>query len=159
MQTELLRAVPILRELSAEDLQRFVALLAIREFKPRQRIVVEGQPMTALHIVVKGTVHVSRQAQTRTVLLSRIGACGVFGEINLFDPGVATASVDAVGDTVVAAIDYATLREYMATHPAAGYRIVSTLMGEVCRRLRQTNQRYVNAVYWTAAAAAPGGGP
>lgn len=30
------------------------------------------------------------------------------------------------------------------------YKIVAALMGEVCARLRQTNDRFVNSVYWAS---------
>jgi CRP-like cAMP-binding protein len=148
MANEILRSVSFLKDLSDEDLQLFSALLQMHDFKEGQKIVTEGEAIGALYIVCQGTVHIRRRAQKREMLLSRIGACGFFGEINLFDHGLATASVLAMKNVSVASIGYETLRSFMGTNPAAGYKIVSALMREVCSRLRQTNERFVNAVYW-----------
>ena len=84
------------------------------------------------------------------MLLGRISSGGFFGEINLFDPGVATGSIYAMDKVSLASTGYETLRTFMSENPVAGYRIVSALMTEVSRRLRLTNQRFVNSVYWAS---------
>ena len=148
MASEILRSVSFLSDLSDDELHTFAALMRMQEFKTGEQIITEGEPVGALYVVCQGTVHVRRRAQKREMLLGRIGACGFFGEINLFDPGLATASVLAMKSVSVASVGYETMRAFMESNPAAGYKIVSALMREVCHRLRQTDQRFVNAVYW-----------
>jgi len=46
-------------------------------------------------------------------------------------------------------ISYEQMRLFMHTNPAAGYKIVSSMMTEMSRRLRQTSARLVNTVYWS----------
>ena len=104
----------------------------------------------SFYIVCKGTVHVRRSAQKKELLLGRIGSGGFFGEINLFDPGTATATICAMDKVKLASVDYEALRAFMSENPGTGYKIVSALMTEVSRRLRQTNQRFVNSVYWAS---------
>ena len=103
-------------------------------------------------------MHIRRLAQKREMLLGRLGVGGFFGEINLFDPGMATASVYAMKPTTLASVDYDTLRTFMTDHPATGYKIVSAMMTEMCRRFRLTSDRLVNMAYWNNADAsvAPG---
>ena len=36
----------------------------------------------------------------------------------------------------------------MTANPSAGYKIVSGMMTEMARRLRQTSARLVHSVYW-----------
>ncbi len=145
-----LRSVSCLRSLDDSEFEKLGGLLETRDFPAKARIIEEGKPIGAFHVVRKGTVHVRRRAQTREVLLGRIGVGGFFGEINLFDPGMATASIHAVDAVTLALIDYGTLRAFMEANPATGYKIVAALMGEVCARLRQTNDRFVNSAYWTS---------
>src|SRR5438270_12878070 len=92
MDIELLRNVSILRKLSEEELRAFCALLLEREVKPKERIIEEATPVKNFSIVMEGVVHIRRMANKREMLLGRLGPGGFFGEINLFDPGVATAS-------------------------------------------------------------------
>lgn len=148
MPIEALRLVSFLRDLTPEQLDMFATLLRVERFKRGQRILTEGEPVEALFIVLSGTAHVRRIAGKREVLLGRVGVGGFFGEINLFDPGVATASVVAMTDLSAGLIGHETLRSFMEDNPAAGYRITAALLGEVSRRLRTTNQRLVNAVFW-----------
>ncbi len=155
MDHELLRKISILRALTAEELDAFAALLTLRDVPTRTRILEEGTVVRAFHIVCDGVVHVRRMTNKRELLLSRMGAGAFFGEINLFDPGVATASIYAMKPTKLAAIEYETFRQFMESHPATGYKIVSAMMTETARRLRQTSARLVNSVYWSGGEPAP----
>lgn len=153
MDLEPLRTVAFLRDLSDEELAGFASLLTERTCPARERIIEEGTPVTALYMICDGVVHVRRLAQKREMLLGRMGVGGFFGEINLFDPGVATASIDAMKTTRLVFVNYETVREFMGGNPVAGYKIVSAMMTEMARRLRQTSARLVNMAYWSSAEA------
>jgi CRP/FNR family transcriptional regulator, cyclic AMP receptor protein len=149
MYSDILRGIAFLRPLSDEDLSAFGDLLKARECKAGERILEEGSAPDCFHIVCDGVVHVRRRANTREMLMSRIGAGGFFGEINLFDPGVATASIIAMKRVQLAEIGYAEFRQFMEDRPRAGYQIASGLMRELAQRLRSTSARLVNAVFWS----------
>jgi CRP/FNR family transcriptional regulator, cyclic AMP receptor protein len=151
MDVELLRSVSILRKLSDEELRGFCNLLVARDVPVRERIIEEGTPVKSFSIVCEGIVHIRRMANKREMLLGRLGPGGFFGEINLFDPGMATASIYAMKPTRLAQVDYDTFHRYMDAHPAAGYKIASAMMTEMARRLRQTSARLVNTAYWSSA--------
>ncbi len=149
MFTDLLRGIAFLRPLSNEDLEGFAALLTTRECKSGERILEEGAAPDSFYIICDGVVHVRRRANTREMLMGRIGAGAFFGEVNLFDPGVATASIVAMKKVTLAVISYADFRQFMEANPKAGYQIASGLMRELSQRLRTTNARLVNAIYWS----------
>jgi len=151
MDVELLRNVSILRKLNDDELRRFCELLVVREAKPKERIIEEGTPVKNFYIVSEGIVHIRRMAAKREMLLGRLGPGGFFGEINLFDPGVATASIYAMKPTRLAVVDYEAFHKFMTDNPSIGYRIVSSMMTEMARRLRQTSARLVNMAYWNNA--------
>src|SRR2546423_407635 len=106
MDVDLLRSVSILRQLSGEELHAFCALLVAREIKARKRISEEGTPVGHFSIICEGIVHIRRMANKRELLLGRLGPGGFFGEINLFAPGMATASISAMKPTRLAQVDY-----------------------------------------------------
>ena len=149
MENDFLRTVSFLRDLDDAELSGFAKLFTIREIKPKERILEEGTIVKNLYIISDGAVHIRRLAQTREVLLGRLSAGGFFGEINLFDPGVATASIYAMKPTQLLVFDYESIRTFMAGNTSAGYKIVSGMMTEMARRLRQASARLVNSVYWT----------
>ena len=154
MDVELLRSVSILRGLSDDELRAFCDLLMAREIKSKERIIEEGTVVKNFYIVADGIVHIRRLAGKREMLLGRLGPGGFFGEINLFDPGVATASIYAMKATRLAIVDYESFHKFMSGNPAAGYKIVCAMMTEMARRLRQTSARLVNTAYWANAEAA-----
>jgi CRP-like cAMP-binding protein len=154
MDVELLRSVSIFRKLTDDELRAVCDLLIARDVKPKERIIEEGTPVKNFSIVCEGVVHIRRLANKREMLLGRLGPGGFFGEINLFDPGVATASIYAMKPTRLANLDYESFHRYMEAHPATGYKIVSSMMTEMARRLRQTSARLVNTAYWANAEAA-----
>lgn len=149
MFTDLLRGIAFLRPLSDEDLESFAALLTTRECKSGERILEEGVAPDSFYIICDGVVHVRRRANAREMLMGRIGAGAFFGEVNLFDPGVATASIVAMKKVTLAVISYADFLQFMEANPKAGYQIASGLMRELSQRLRTTNARLVNAIYWS----------
>ncbi len=151
MELDLLRSVSIFRSLDDAELASVAALLTVREIPARNRILEEGTEVKALYIVCDGVDHVRRMAQKREMLLNRLGVGAFFGEINLFDPGLATASIYAMKNSRIASVDYGSFRAFMEAHPATGYKIVTAMMVETVRRLRQTSARLVNVVYWSSA--------
>lgn len=149
MSPEFFRTISIFQDLSAEEAEFFHPLFEMRQVAPRARLIAEGAPMHEFFIVCAGTAHARRLAQKREVLLGRIGPGGFFGEVNLYDEGAATASVYAMDQVTVAVAGDAALRECMAAHPAAGCKVLSRLLNELSRRLRQTNERFVHSMYWS----------
>jgi CRP/FNR family transcriptional regulator, cyclic AMP receptor protein len=146
---DFLRTISILRDLKDEELAAFRNLLTIQEAKTKERIIEEGTPVHHFYLVCDGTVHIRRLAQKREMLLGRLGPGSFFGEINLFDPGLASASIYAMKPTQLAVTSHANFREFMESNPAAGYKIVSAFMTELSRRFRQANTRLVQSVYWS----------
>jgi len=148
MPTEYLRQVSILKDLTEGELDAIKNLWTMRTIEPRERIVAEGVLMHEVSVVCSGVVHVRRLSKDHEVLLARIGPGGFFGEMNLFDESTATASVYAMGEVRLAVVSNSTLRGFMANRPDIGYKITARLLTEVCRRLRNTNERLVNSMFW-----------
>jgi CRP-like cAMP-binding protein len=150
MELDLLRMVSIFRELDDAELEAFHNCLTLRETRPKERILEEGTIVLQFYIICDGVFHIRRLASKREMLLGRLGPGGFFGEINLFDPGVATASIYSMKQGLLAVIDYEDFRKLITDNPATGYKIVCAIMKETARRLRTTNARLVNSVYWSS---------
>src|SRR5271166_5679323 len=125
MTTELLRDVALFKDLSDDELEAMKDLWTFRHVAARERIVAEGEPMHEFFIVSAGIVHVRRMAEGHEVLLGRILRGGVFGEMNLFSEGPATASVYAMEEVRLAVTSDFTLRGFMSVRPDIGYKITT----------------------------------
>lgn len=149
MDNDSLRAIVFLRDLDDDELDAFAGLIVVRECRPGERILEEGVAPNAFYIIADGVVHVRRRANAREMLLARLGVGSFFGEINLFDPGVATASIYAMKPTRLAVIEYERFRRFLDEHPRGGCKIACALMRETSQRLRATSARLVNSVFWS----------
>jgi len=145
MEIESLRKVPFLAELSDAELKEFASLIESREYQDGQQIIEEGTVPSAVQIVRTGVVHVRcRASDGSEKFLNRLGPGSFFADVNMFDPGVATASIFATEPTQIAIIPYVRFRTFLDEHPRAGYRIVSAMLAEVAKRLRASNERLAN---------------
>ncbi len=146
---ELLQSIPFLREVSPSLIAELAGRFEVRLHPKGTLLVEEGGEIGALHIICRGVVHARQRSGSKEVLLARIGVGGFFGEVNLFSEGKATASIHVMEETEVASIPYAAFRDFMESHPSAGFRIVTRLMEELCHRLRQTNAKLAGNLFWS----------
>jgi CRP-like cAMP-binding protein len=154
MDTAKLRSVSFLQDLTDDELQAFSGLLQTVEVKRGEVILEEGGVVHAVYIVCSGMVHAKRKGQKRSVLLGRLGEGTFFGEMNLFDHGIATATIAAAAATTLAVAPYEKVRALLDSNPATGYKITRALLREVSRRLRFANERLIQSVYWKSGGAA-----
>jgi len=114
------------------------------EFLPvheRQVLIEEGNPQNSLYYVISGTLHVSSLRSGRQVLLGRIGGGETIGEINIFHPGVASATVTAIEFSQVWRIDRESLEDFMNVSPLPASHLLIGIASTLSRRLRETNEK------------------
>jgi CRP/FNR family cyclic AMP-dependent transcriptional regulator len=114
------------------------------EFRPvheRQVLIEEGHPQNSLYFVISGTLHATTMRGGRQVLLGKIGSGETIGEINIFHPGLASASVTAVEFSQVWRIDRQSLEDFMNVSPLPASHLLIGIASTLSRRLRDTNEK------------------
>ena len=96
-------------------------------------------------MVVSGTFHVQTVVTGRAVLLGTLKAGDTIGEINMFDPGQASASVVSKSFSEVWRIDRGRLEQYLEAHPRTAARLLVNIATQLSKRLRKTNQKVAMA--------------
>jgi CRP-like cAMP-binding protein len=56
-------------------------------------LITEGEKQDSLYAVLRGSLHIVTEVDGRPSLITQLGEGDVIGEVNLFDPGNASASV------------------------------------------------------------------
>lgn len=136
-----LPALGIIEPLGDEDRLR---LSSYGEFLPvheKQALIEEGHQQNCLYFVISGNLHVTSMRSGRSVLLGRIGAGETIGEINIFHPGLASATVTALEFSQVWKIDRESLEEYMNDSPLPAAHLLIGISHTLSRRLRDTNEK------------------
>lgn len=114
------------------------------EFLPIQAgdtVIAEGNEQDSLFFIISGVLHVHTDAPNRRTLIARIEAGETIGEVNLFDPGTASASVTAQEFSQVWRANRDDIEAFVAAYPEAGARLLASLITLMSRRIRRMNER------------------
>jgi CRP/FNR family cyclic AMP-dependent transcriptional regulator len=109
---------------------------------PGNVIIEEGKMQTEVFVVISGKLEVhAKQEDGSDILLAQVGPGETLGEISLFDPGPAAATVTAVEFSQLWRIADDDLMDFMKENPGAGNVLLRTLASILAQRLRQMNPK------------------
>ncbi len=145
LETPELPAIGFVADLSDDDRLLLSSYGEFASFKANQTVIEQGQPQDSLYLVLSGLLHARRAVEDRELLLGRIEAGASLGEVNIFDPDVASATVIAVEFSQVWRINREDLEAFLETSPVAGGNLLVGIATQLSKRLRETNQRLVAA--------------
>lgn len=118
------------------------------EFLPAQsgdEIILEGDPQDSLYFVISGLLHVNTYKDGKRTFLARIGTGETFGEVNVFNPGVASANVIAKEFTQIWKAKREDFEGFVSSYPESGARLLMEILSGMSERMRATNARLASA--------------
>jgi CRP-like cAMP-binding protein len=93
-------------------------------------LIDEGKEQQSLYLILSGLLHVVAHSGERNILVAALGAGDSLGEVNIFDPAQASASVFARSECLVWEITadelLAAARWTRLQDPSEGFRFVLT---------------------------------
>ena len=108
-------------------------------------LIEEGVEQGSLFLIIFGSFHVQTNTTGQNVLLGSLKSGDGVGEINIFDPGKASASVVSRSVSQVWKIERPQLEQYLETHPNAATRVMVSVATQLSKRLRKTNEKVAMA--------------
>ena len=108
---------------------------------PKQQIITNGMPQDSLFFVISGVLHVHLTVDGREKLITRIEAGETLGEVNVFDPAVASASVTSQEFSQIWKANRADIEAFVEAYPKAGCDLLSGILAGMSRRIRHMNER------------------
>ncbi len=108
---------------------------------PDKVLIQEGCEQDSLYFVISGTLHVHTDTVEKRTFVARIVAGDILGEINLFDPAKASASVTAREFSQIWRANKNDLEEFMQSYPMAAARLMAGIVGSLSRRIRRMNEK------------------
>jgi CRP-like cAMP-binding protein len=132
-----------------------------RQVARGQTVLQKGDVNSELFVIQSGGVLVWESGPDGVEELARLGPGNFFGEMSVFCPGPASASVNAAKDSELLVLGGNALRHFLDEHPSTALKLYGGLLGELARRLRQTDADYFAKVQYAADLLeyAPKGGP
>ncbi len=125
---EQLGLVPLFSGLSSKDLGRiWDSMKTVRH--PADKVIIhEGHKGIGFHLIVSGSVRVSRAAGGRPVVL---GPNDSFGEMALIDNAPRSATVTALEPTETAVLSAAAFRAMAKQHPDMTWKLLVQAVGRL----------------------------
>jgi CRP/FNR family transcriptional regulator, cyclic AMP receptor protein len=132
------KALYILGELNDNDVEWLAHSGGVRRLRDGEVIIREGEPLDTLFITLEGKLRVI-VAEGREV--ARLGAGEVVGEIAFVEASPPSATVSAIGNAVVLALEKPAVQQHLVEDPAFAARFYRALAIFLADRLRATTRR------------------
>ncbi|HVE97572.1 MAG TPA: Crp/Fnr family transcriptional regulator [Mycobacteriales bacterium] len=131
----LLRTTDLFSALDDEAASQLAKQMVTRNYRKGQTLVHQGDPGTALFVIVEGSVAVYVTSENGDrMTMTTLGPTDVLGEIALFDEGVRSASAEALEPTTVLVLSRAAFLDLLRGHPEIVDQVLRA-MGSLVRRL------------------------
>lgn len=124
-----------------------------RVYKDGEILVREGEKGDCMFVVLDGRLEVLVTKDGKETVLHTIGEGELIGEIAVFEHGVRSATVRAVGGARILTVDKKNFLRRVSEDPTIAFRLVKTM----CRRVRELSDEVVRLR--TELEAARGKGP
>ena len=108
---------------------------------PDKPIITEGAEQTSLYFVISGKLHAQTMTDGRKVLLGRLSAGDIIGEVNIFDPGTASATVIPIEFSQLWRLDRFMFDDIVEKEPKVAVKLLTSIATQLSRRLRDTNEK------------------
>jgi CRP/FNR family transcriptional regulator, cyclic AMP receptor protein len=141
----LLQRMPVFGGIRSDVVQWLVALCPVLCVLENEFFFREGDQADSMFVIQSGKVAVLKSSGKREYLLSTLKEGDCFGEMALMDHGPRSASVRAVLDCSAICLSAADLYKLYSIDPKQFALIQMNLGREVCRRLREANDRLFRA--------------
>jgi CRP/FNR family cyclic AMP-dependent transcriptional regulator len=132
---------PLLANFNASELSLLSSFGDSRVYEAEEIVIREGDDNDHLFLVLKGKLEVLQNVDgfDKRVALLEVGDS--MGEVSVFDPGPASATVRAVDEAEVWMITSDSLERLHAANPKVAYRLLSRIATCLSKRLRLMNEK------------------
>jgi CRP-like cAMP-binding protein len=143
---ELFEAIPLFAGISRDGLDGLARIFQPVRFEPAAHLVRQGQPADGAYLIESGSadVYTALPGGGETAVAA-LGPGSVLGEMALLDSGIRSASVQARSAVAAHFIERDAFRMLLSQRNAAAFSIQSRITLTLCERLRQLNERVVEA--------------
>jgi CRP-like cAMP-binding protein len=113
--------------------------------KNGETVIEEGAAQDCLFLILSGMLHVVTEAADRALLVATLGAGDSLGEVNVFDPATASASVIARSECLIWRIRDTELAAFFTADPEGAVELMRGLLRITARRIRAMNAKLVDS--------------
>lgn len=139
-----LRQSQLFSDLSEPELQQVAIRAKVRQYFANDVIVWQGQPSTALFLVINGIVAVKNMSGNKERLLAYLMPGNTFGEVGILENEPRSATVSALSEVDVLAIQREDFLQILEQHSRVAIelaRMLGRYLVDVSRRMSNENRK------------------
>lgn len=134
----LLQSTPIFRKLSAQDRERLMPHVKVRDYVKGEQIFIEGSPSDCFYAIAKGRVKVFKVTPAgKDVILEIFGIGDPLGAVAVYEGWPFPASAVALEETTCITIERSAFFQLLENHPTL---VRGLLLGLTHRLIELTNR-------------------
>lgn len=139
---DMLKAIPILSDLTKNELREFERIIHQRYYRPNENIFWEGEPGVGMYIIQKGTVKIYKiLPDMKDKELAILKSGDFFGELALLDELPRSASAVAMETCHILGLFRPELFDIFERNPKLGLKVITKLARMIGNRLRITSDK------------------
>jgi CRP-like cAMP-binding protein len=135
---------PLLANFGANELQLLSSYGDSRSYEPGEFLIRQGDDNEYLCLVLRGEIEVLQEVDNELKRIALLESGDSIGEVSVFDPGPASATVRAVTGAEVWLISRNSLDRLHDASPKVAYRLISRIATCLSVRLRTMNDKFVD---------------
>jgi CRP/FNR family cyclic AMP-dependent transcriptional regulator len=135
---------PLLANFTPEELNLLSGSGDSRSYATDETVIAQGEDNNDLFLVLKGQLEVLQDVEGYKKKVATLEAGDSIGEVSVFDPGPASATVRASSEAEVWRITKDSLDRLHQTNPKVAYRLVTRITTCLSKRLRLMNDKVVD---------------
>lgn len=152
-----LPAVGLVANLEAEDLKMLCSYGGFGFFDKGAKLIRQGEPQHSLYLLISGHLHATRNDSGKDILVGEVRQGEWFGEVNIFDPAEASATLTAVEPSQIWKIERGELTAFFEAYPEPAVKIATGVAVALSRRLRAVSAKLTGKVEYESLIAELGG--
>lgn len=135
---------PLLANFNANELSLLSSFGDSRSYQKDDVVISQGDDNDHLYLVLKGKLEVLQEVDGADHVVAMLEAGDSMGEVSIFDPGPASATVRAGSEAEVWLIKRDSLDSLHSASPKVAYRLLSRITTCLSKRLRDMNDKLVD---------------
>jgi len=135
---------PLLANFNANELTLLSSFGDSRSYQPGDVVIRQGDENDHLYLVLKGKLEVLQEVDGADQVVAVLEAGDSLGEVSIYDPGPASATVRAASDSEVWLITRDSLDRLHTASPKVAYRLLTRIITCLSKRMRDMNDKLVD---------------
>lgn len=143
-----LSRTPLATDLTVQQCATLASIMTLKRLARGQVLLREGERDASVHVVVSGTLAVTKRAGDTDEIISFIEQGGLAGGMGFIDGLCHTATLRAMSDAEVLSLSRDAIESLITTEPKLVYKVMTAVIRAAHNIVRNMNDQYMQLTHY-----------